>query len=125
MLGFEMLNSSDHADYQADRSSYGFGLAQALHSPWFKLVYDIYHTEKMGDHSAADIVAHLDLIAHLHTAESPRRDAPRANGNIRYGEIVPQVMAAGYAGYWGLEFVPGGDALAELSESIALFQGLA
>jgi hydroxypyruvate isomerase len=125
ILGFEMLNSSDHTDYQADRGEYGFRLAQEIRSPWFKLVYDIYHTEKMGDRSAPDIIAHLDLIAHLHTAESPRRDAPRADGNIRYCEIVPQVLAAGYAGYWGLEFVPGEAPLHELHESIQLFQSLA
>jgi hydroxypyruvate isomerase len=124
ILGFEMLNSSDHADYQADHGDYGFRLAQEIRSPWFKLVYDIYHTEKMGDHSAPDIIAHLDLIAHLHTAESPKRGAPQAEGNIRYREIVPQVMAAGYSGYWGLEFIPGNDPYDELRQTVALFQSL-
>jgi hydroxypyruvate isomerase len=124
-LGFEMLNSSDHTDYQADRGQYGFRLTELIQSPWFKLVYDIYHTEKMGDDSAPDIVAHLDQIAHLHTAESPKRDLPRADGNIRYGQIVPAVMQAGYQGYWGLEFVPGADPLAELRQAVELFQGLA
>ena len=124
ILGFEMLNSSDHGDYQADHGSYGFTLVEQLASPYFKLVYDIYHTEKMGDDSAADIVVHLEQIAHLHTAESPKRDAPKADGNIRYAEIVPKVVAAGYDGYWGLEYLPGDDPLSELKQSILLFQDL-
>ena len=124
VLGFEMLNSIDHADYQADHGGYGFALADAVDSPWLKLVYDIYHMERMGDDGGTDIVRHLDRIAHLHAAESPRRDAPRADGTIRYDRIVPRVIRAGYNGYWGMEFVPGKDALSELRDSISLFRRL-
>jgi len=124
VLGLEMLNSIDHADYQADHGSYGFALADAVDSPWLKLVYDIYHMERMGDDSGTDIVRHLDRIAHLHVAEIPRRDAPRADGAIRYDRIIQRVTRAGYAGYWGMEFVPGGEALSELRDSIALFRRL-
>jgi len=125
VLGFEMLNSIDHPDYQGDHGSYGFALADAVDSPWLKLVYDIYHMERMGEDSGRDIVRHLDRIAHLHAAESPRRDAPRANGTIRYDRIIPRVTKAGYNGYWGMEFIPGGDAIQELRDSIALFRRLA
>ena len=125
VLGFEMLNSFDHADYQGDHGSYGFALAEAVNSPWLKLVYDIYHMERMGEESATDIVRHLDRIAHLHVAESPRRDRPRADGTIRYERIIPLVTKAGYKGYWGMEFIPGGDAHQELRDSITLFRRLA
>jgi len=93
-------------------------------SPWLKLVYDIYHMERMGDDSGKDIVRHLDRIAHLHVAESPGRGAPRSDGTIRYGRIIPRVTKAGYNGYWGMEFVPVGDALSELRDSIDLFRRL-
>jgi hypothetical protein len=43
----------------------------------------------------------------------------------RYDRIVPRVMKAGYNGYWGMEFVPTGNAIAELRESIDLFSRLA
>jgi hydroxypyruvate isomerase len=124
VLGFEMLNSFDHPDYQADHGSYGFALADAVDSPWLKLVYDIYHMERMGDDSGKDIVKHLDRIAHLHVAESPGRGAPRADGTIRYDRIIPRVIQAGYNGYWGMEFVPGSDALSELRDCISLFRRL-
>ena len=124
VLGFEMLNSFDHPDYQADHGSYGFALADAVDSPWLKLVYDIYHMERMGDDSAKDVVGHLDRIAHLHVAESPGRGAPRPDGLIRYDRIIPKVTQAGYKGYWGMEFVPGRDALSELRDSVSLFRRL-
>jgi hydroxypyruvate isomerase len=124
VLGFEMLNSIDHADYEGDHGSYGFALADAVDSPWLKLVYDVYHMERMGDDSGRDIVRHLDRIAHLHVAESPRRDAPRADGTIRYDRIIRQVTRAGYDRYWGMEFIPGNDALQELRDAISLFHRL-
>ena len=131
VLGFEMLNTYDHPDYQGDRSQYGFDLAEALNSPWFKLVYDIYHMERMGDDSAYDILKRLPAIAHLHVAESPNRSVPLADGNIRHSQIVPAVVKAGYQGYWGLEYVPGKaveghqEPLEELRQAVALFRWLA
>jgi hydroxypyruvate isomerase len=122
ILGFEMLNTHDHPDYQADRGRYGFDLVAALHTPWFKLVYDIYHMERMGDDSATDIVNHLASIAHLHVAEYPRRSSPLADGNIRHNQIVPAFIQAGYKGYWGLEYIPGENLLDELRQAIGVFR---
>lgn len=131
ILGFEMLNTKDHPDYQADHGAYGFELVDAIDSPWFKLVYDIYHMEYMGDDSAYDIVNHLSSIAHLHVAESPERGCPVADGNIRHSQIVPAVVKAGYQGYWGLEYIPGNgdryrdEPLEELRQAVTLFRWLA
>jgi hydroxypyruvate isomerase len=131
VLGFEMLNGSDHPDYQADRGQFGFELAEEIGSPWFKLVYDIYHMERMGDDSVYDIVNHLPAIAHLHVAESPNRSAPLGDGNIRHSQIIPAVLKAGYQGYWGLEYIPGKgegnqqEPLVELTQAVALFRLLA
>jgi len=131
ILGFEMLNTNDHPDYQADHGLYGFELVEAIDSPWFKLVYDIYHMERMGDDSAYDIVNHLPSIAHLHVAESPNRSVPLGDGNIRHSQILPAVIKAGYQGYWGLEYIPGKgegtsqEPLEELRQAVALFRWLA
>jgi hydroxypyruvate isomerase len=124
-LVFEMLNTCDHPDHQASRSSFGFALADKVSSPRLRILYDIYHMERMGDDGAADIIAHLPLISHLHVAQSPGRDSPGAAGEIRYDDIVPRVVAAGYKGWWGMEFVPGPEAMAELAEAAALFNDLA
>ena len=120
-LAFEMLNVHDHPDHQASRSRYGFELIKKISSPYIKVLYDIYHMERMGEDSLADIVRELFHIAHLHVAESPGRGIPKTGGNIKYDEIVPKVMAAGYEGYWGMEFEPGRDVMAELAEAAKLF----
>ncbi len=85
------------------------------------LVYDIYHMTRMGDDSVRDITANISAIAHLHVAETPRRNRPRPNGNIDYARIVRAVTGAGYAGFWGMEFTPDGNPLAELAEARSYF----
>jgi hydroxypyruvate isomerase len=120
-LIFEMFNDQDHPDYQADNSGYGFAVAKAVGSPAVKVLYDIYHMSRMGEDVIADITRNLDLIAHLHTAEMPKRSIPQKAGAIAYGRIVPAVMQAGYQGYWGTEFVVQGDVMTELREAVKAF----
>lgn len=123
-LTFEMFNLFNHPDYQADSSAYGVALSQVLPSPAFKLLYDIYHMERMKDDTAAIIPPNLSRIAHLHVAAAPERDRPQAGGQIQYEKIIPAVMSAGYQGYWGLEFVPQGDPLVELKQARDYLQSL-
>ncbi len=120
-LIFEMFNDQDHPDYQADRSAYGLDVARAVSSTAVKVLYDIYHMSRMGEDVVHDITANLDLIAHLHTAEMPRRSIPRKDGAIPYGGIIQAVQAAGYQGYWGLEFVVQGEVMNEVAEAVATF----
>lgn len=120
-LILEMLNGFDHADYQADRSAYGFAVINAVASPAVRVLYDIYHMARMGDDPLADITGHLPLISHLHCAESPHRTQPKAAGKIAYQDLYRRVTKAGYAGYWGLEFIPGDDVYGELAQAAAAF----
>ena len=118
-LTFEMFNTYDHPDYQADHGAYGFELVRQVGSPWLRIVYDIYHMARMGDVCARDITGNLPAIAHLHVADTPRRDRPRPGGQVDYASMVPTVMEAGYAGYWGMEFLPCGDPIGELAQARA------
>jgi hydroxypyruvate isomerase len=120
-LIFEMFNDQDHPDYQADNSAYGFSVVKSVGSPAVKVLYDIYHMSRMGEDVIADITQNLDLIAHLHTAEMPRRSVPQRNGAIPYEKIVAAVTKAGYQGYWGTEFVVQGDVMTELREAVKTF----
>ena len=121
-LIFEMLNGFDHAGYQADSSRYGFDLVRAVGSPRVKVLYDIYHMHRMGENLKNDLLQNLDIIAHLHTAGSPKRDFPGLEQAIDYGALVPAVHKAGYRGFWGHEFIPAGDPAAEAIKAIELFE---
>ena len=118
-LVFEMLNSYEHVDYQADQGAYGFELVRQINSPGLRLLYDIYHMERMGEACRRDIIAHLPAIAHFHVADTPRRTKPQRDGGLDYSKIVPAVIQAGYQGFWGMEFMPQNDPLAELAEARA------
>ncbi|MDA3799005.1 MAG: TIM barrel protein [Kiritimatiellae bacterium] len=124
-LLFEMLNSKLHEDYQADYSDYGFELARRLNSPRFKVIYDIFHMHVMNQDVIKDIVENIDIIGHIHIAEAPDRDLPLANGNIKYSEIIPKVLAACYSEYWGMEFIPKGESTSELKIAVDTFRAIA
>lgn len=124
-LLFEMLNSFEHPDYQADSSRYGFEIVKRINSPSLKVIYDIYHMARMGEDAAKDVTGNLSLCPHLHVAESPARTRPLAEGNIRYREIVGEIMRAGYTGYWGMEFLPGPDVLGDLRTALTEFKSYA
>jgi len=122
ILALEMLCTKDHADYQADRSFFGFDVAREIDSPAVKVLYDIYHMHCMGEDVAEDIRENLDLIAHIHVAEEAKRSKPVARGGIDYATLFKSISAAGYSGYWGLEFIPQGNPLDELKEAVDLFR---
>jgi hydroxypyruvate isomerase len=124
-LLFEPLCRFDHADQHASRAAYGIEVVRRVAHPRVRLLYDIYHLHRMGDDPAKDIPRHLELIGHLHLAGAPKRDFPGPAQQIAYAPIVAAARAAGYAGWWGHEFVPGHDALAELGRARELFDGYA
>ena len=65
----------------------------------------------------------LPLIGHLHVAASTARGLPAPHLLPDYARAVPAIMAAGYSGYWGMEFAPVGDPVTELAEAARLFEG--
>lgn len=115
VLLFEMLNTFDYPDYMADRATFGIDLVTAVASPALRLLYDVYHMHRMREDYMEDLTDGLGAISHIHVAESPDRTAPKADGDIPYGKIIPKVLKAGYDGYWGVELAFGkGDPLPEL-----------
>ncbi len=122
VLIFEMLNSYDHPGYEADSSAYGFDLAQRFDSPHLKVLLDLYHMHRMAENPAALIRKHIKHIAHLHVAGSPKRDFPGEKQHIDYKACIHAAQMSGYAGFWGMEFVPGNDRMKELAQAVELFR---
>jgi len=121
-LLFEMLCAQDHVDYQADRSAYGFELAKQVHSPHLRVLYDLYHMHKMGEDLCGDLTKNAALIAHLHTANAPKRDCIAEHGQPDYRPLVACAQRVGYTGYWGQEFVCGPEPLVELKRAFDLLE---
>ncbi len=120
-LMMELLNSKvDHKDYQCDRTTWGVEVCRMVNSPRVKLLYDIYHMQIMeGDIMRTIRNAH-PYIAHYHTAGNPGRHELDDTQELNYLPIVRAILATGYEGYLGHEFIPQGDPIAGLTQAFNL-----
>ena len=114
-LVLELLNSKvDHPDYQADHTSWGVKVCQAVSSPRVKLLYDIYHMQIMEGDIIRTIRAAHGMIGHYHTAGNPGRNELDDTQELYYPPILQAIKETGYAGYIAHEFVPKGDPITSL-----------
>ena len=125
VLTFEMLCSPNHGDYHAAASSFGYEVVRKVNSPRVRALYDIYHQTRTGEDHYLTLVPHLNLIGHLHVAGSPERNFPGPDQEIDFAPLVKAVQAAGYEGFWGMEFSADGNSLAEALAAAKLFKGYA
>ena len=121
-LVMELLNSKvDHPDYMCDRSDWGAALCEKLTSPNFKLLYDIYHMQIMEGDVIATIRAKHGYFSHYHTGGVPGRNEIDASQELNYPAIMRAILATGYTGYVGQEFIPENpDKLASLREGVGI-----
>jgi len=117
----ELLNSKvDHPDYQADRTAWGVHVCDLVGSPRVKLLYDIYHMQIMEGDIIRTIGDNAASIGHYHTAGNPGRHELDDRQEIQYPPIMRAILATGYDGYVGQEFVPTSDPVAALAQAFTL-----
>ena len=117
----EGLNSKvDHKDYTYDKTAWGVELCRKVGSPRFKLLYDIYHMQIMEGDVIRTIRTHKDCIGHYHTGGNPGRNEIDETQELNYPAIVTAIVATGYAGFVGQEFIPKRDPLASLAQGFRI-----
>ena len=121
-LWFEMLCQRDHPDYQADHAGYGFELRRRVASDRLRLLYDVYHMSQMGEDVREQVASNRDDIAHIHLADLPDRSCLRDDEQVAFHEIRDAALGAGYAGYFGMEFIPRAGGLDEAREAAEHFR---
>ncbi|MBQ3094805.1 MAG: TIM barrel protein [Clostridia bacterium] len=115
-LLLEPLNTRiDHKDAFLGASADAFALVREFNSPYFSVLYDIYHARIMGEDCGAVIRGHAVHIGHLHLAGTNGRHEFRES-DPDYPELLRTAEAAGYRGFCGLEYAP----LLPREESLAL-----
>jgi hydroxypyruvate isomerase len=120
-LVMELLNSKvDHKDYQCERTAWGIEVCQMVNSPRVKLLYDIYHMQIMEGDIIRTIRDHHASFAHYHTAGNPGRHELDETQELYYPPIIRAILATGYQGYLGQEFIPKGDPIAALKQAFDL-----
>ncbi len=123
-LVLELLNSKvDHPDYQGDRTAWGRRVCDMVGSPRVKLLYDIYHMQIMEGDIIRTIRDNAASIGHYHTAGNPGRHEIGVAQELYYPAIMRAILATGYDGYVGQEFIPVGDPVAALREAFDLCNG--
>lgn len=106
IIQMELFNSKvNHPDYMADSSNWGIELCKALGSDHFKLLYDIYHMQIMEGNIIATIATNHKYFGHYHTAGVPGRNEIDDTQELFYPAIMKAILATGYKGYVGQEFI--------------------
>ncbi len=120
----ELLNSRiDHKDHMGDHTAWGLQLCEAVNDHRFGLLFDIYHMQIMDGDVIRTIQKAAPWILHYHTAGVPGRGPLDTQQELYYPAIMRAIVATGYRGFIGHEFMPSKDSKAELRAAIAACSG--
>lgn len=126
-LCLEMLNTREashpmkgHPGYQGNHVDYCIDIIKRVGSPHLKLLFDIYHVQIMDGDIIRRIRELKDYIGHVHTAGCPGRGELDQKQEIQFRPIMETLVAVGYRGFVGQEFIPTRDPYQGLREAVAL-----
>ena len=116
----ELLSSKDHPDYQCDHTKFGVEVVKGVGSDRFKLLYDIYHMQRMEGDVIATIRENFKYIAHFHTGGVPGRNEIDETQELNYRTVCQAIVDLGYTGYLGQEFIPKRDPMTSLRQAVGI-----
>ncbi|MDD4101438.1 MAG: TIM barrel protein [Kiritimatiellae bacterium] len=107
----ELLNSKvNHPGYMCDKTAWGVELCKRVSSPYFKLLYDIYHMQIMEGDIIRTITENIEFIDHFHTAGNPGRRDLDEDQELFYPAIMRTIAKlteqGKFNGYVAHEFTP-------------------
>lgn len=121
LLVLEPVNTRvDHPGSLLDRTSEAVYVARGVDSPWFGVLYDLYHSTVEGENVAEELAGAGELIRYVQLADAPGRGEP-GTGDIDWPARLADLRASGYDGPIGLEYYP----QTPSAESVRLIQSLA
>jgi hydroxypyruvate isomerase len=117
----ELLNSKvDHRDYMCDHTLWGVRVVEAVNSPNVKLLYDIYHMQIMEGDLVSTIQHNIQWLGHFHTGGVPGRHELDNAQEVQWDGVMRGIVASGFQGYVGHEFLPTRDPLTSLRQAVDL-----
>jgi hydroxypyruvate isomerase len=125
-LCLEMLNSrvdvnmKGHPDYFCDDMERSVEVCRRIGSERMKVLFDIYHVQIMHGDIITRLKQHAPYIGHVHTAGVPGRNEIDATQEINYPAVMQALVAGGYNGFVGQEFIPTRDKVASLAEGVRI-----
>lgn len=95
----------DHPGSLLDRTAESAYVARGVDSPFFGILYDLYHSTVEGEDVAAELASAGDLVKYVQVADAPGRGEP-GSGAIDWTAALGTLRSAGYDGPIGLEYYP-------------------
>ena len=110
----------DHPGSLLDRTSEAVYVARGVDSPFFGVLYDLYHSTVEGEDAATELANAGGLVRYVQIADAPGRGEP-GTGGIDWQASLALLRASGYDGPIGLEYYP----QAASADSVRLIRELA
>ena len=105
-LNLEPLNTLvDHEGYYLESREASLEIVKEINLANVRMLYDLYHMQIMGGNHLPFVLPNLSWIGHFHTAGVPGRHE-LADGEMNYPFVMKKILAAGYKGFFGLEYMP-------------------
>jgi hydroxypyruvate isomerase len=123
-LLLEPIDALENPPIYLTRVEEAFEIVRAVKLPSVQVLYDFYHQQRglqQGGGVApllAPLRGNVDLLGLVHVANVPGRHAPN-HGEINYLPVYKGLEQNGYHGWMAMEFLPVGDAKAELRQAAA------
>jgi hydroxypyruvate isomerase len=112
-LLLENIDPEENPKYYLTSVAEGFEIVRKVDNPHVKFLYDFYHEQIAEGNLIEKLEKNIDLVGLLHVADVPGRHAP-GTGEINYANIFRKLTELKFDGYVAMEFMPQGDAVAEL-----------
>ena len=120
VLLLEPLNDRiDHPGMYLVSTTLGLDIVDAVGSPNLRLLYDVYHSQVMGEDMRDVLSGRIDRVAHVQVADLPGRNEP-GTGTLDWPAIVATLSELGYDGAIGLEYRPTMPSAASLAQTRAV-----
>ena len=121
-LLIEPIDALENPSIYLTHVAEAFDIARAVNLSSVQVLYDFYH-EARGDglrdvtgSLLSPLKGNMDLLGLVHVANVPGRCTP-LTGEIRYPDVYAALRKEGYDGWLAMEFLPVGDAKAELQQA--------
>ena len=115
VLALEPLNDRvDHQGYYLTSTVEGLDIVDEVDRPEVRLLYDVYHSAMMGEHTEDVLEGRVDRVVHVHLADTQGRGEP-GSGTMDWRARLDWLADHGYYGFVGLEYRPSGSTEDSLS----------
>lgn len=115
-LLLECIDLEENPHYFLPSAAEAIEIVRDVNHPQVQFLYDIYHEQIAEGNLIEKLDKHIDVIGLIHVADVPGRHAP-GTGEINYPNIYRKLAALKYKHGVAMEFLPQGNAVAELRKA--------